>query len=141
MLTLRHAHRWRVASLLILFIVLSAALMPAVWFWGDKVKVLSWFESVDKWLHGITFLILSLWFAGLYATKSYWRIALGLLVFGFFIEVCQFKISYRTSDWIDVAADAAGIMTGLAIGYGGAAEWCLRFEERLLRRRAGSSSD
>lgn len=141
MLELRHANRWRLASILILFFVLFAALMPVVWFWDDKVRALSWFESVDKWLHGMTFLILSLWFAGLYPVKSYWRIALGLLVFGLFIEICQFKISYRTSDWIDVAADTAGIISGLAIGVAGAAEWCLRFEARFLRRKAGASLD
>lgn len=141
MLELHHANRWRLASIVILFIVLSAALMPTVWFWDDKIRALFWFESVDKWLHGITFLTLSLWFAGLYPAKSYWRIALGLLLFGLVIEICQYKISYRSFDWIDVAADAAGIISGLAIGFAGAAEWCLRFEARFSGRKAGAGFD
>ncbi len=131
MLPLRHARRWQAASLAILLMVLLAALMPAVWFWDDKLKVLSWFENVDKWLHGVTFLVLSVWFTGLYRTKSYWKIGLGLLVFGLFIEVCQRMVSYRTADLVDVAADAAGILAGLLIGAAGVGGWCLRAEARL----------
>ena len=54
------------ASLIILLIVLAAALMPAVWFWDDKVSGLKWIKSIDKWVHGVTFFALSLWFTGLF---------------------------------------------------------------------------
>ena len=122
------------ASLLILMLVLAAALMPAVWFWDDKYDALSWFESVDKWLHGATVLSLSVWFTGLYRKRSYWRIGLGLLVFGLVIEACQRMLSYRTADWLDVGADVAGIIIGLLIGAAGIGGWCLRAEERFAKR-------
>ena len=43
MLPLRHVRRWQMASLFILIMVLVAALMPAVWFWDDRVKGIAWF--------------------------------------------------------------------------------------------------
>jgi VanZ family protein len=109
------------------------ALMPAVWFWDDKVAGLNWFESVDKWLHGITFMVLSVWFAGLYQRKAYWKIALGLLVFGFLIEACQRLVSYRSAEMFDVGADAAGIILGLLISLAGIGGWGLRVEQRLTK--------
>lgn len=131
MLPLQHAWRWQAASILILFIVLAFALMPAFWFFDSKVKALSWFQSVDKWLHGLTFLVLSLWFAGLYRRISYWRVAIGLLAFGFVIEICQRMVVYRTAEVSDIVADAAGIVVGLALGLAGAGRWCLWVESRL----------
>ena len=134
MLPLRHAKRWRVASFIILLLVLASALMPAVWFWDHRSHAFSWLDGVDKGLHGITFLVLSLWFSGMYQSRSYWRVGIGLILFGLMIEACQRAVSYRTAEWFDVGADAAGIIIGLsfaAIGVGG---WCLRVEERLASR-------
>ena len=133
MLPLRHAKLWKIASLMIMLLVLALAMMPAVWFWDDKTAGLKWFASIDQWLHGITFMVLSIWFAGLYRPNSYWKIALGLLAFGFVIEACQRMVSYRTADLFDVGADAAGIVLGLMIGVAGIGGWCLRVEERLVK--------
>lgn len=135
MLPLRHTRRWQVASLTLLLLVLAATLMPAVWYWDDRFKTLSWFEGVDKWLHGVTFLVLSLWFTGLYRKSSYWKIGFGLLLFGLVIEACQRMVSYRSAEWLDVGADAAGIILGLVIGFAGIGGWCLRAEELIAKRR------
>ena len=70
MLPLRHANRWQAASLFILFVVLAAALMPAFWFWDDKSKALLWFKNIDKVLHVATFLVLAVWFSGLYRKNA-----------------------------------------------------------------------
>jgi VanZ family protein len=135
MLPLRHLRYWQIASVLILLLVLAATLMPAFWFWGDKSSGLAWFKGVDKWLHGITFAVLSLWFAGLYHRQSYWRIAIGLLLFGLAIEVCQRMVGYRTAEWLDVGADMAGILLGLAIAVAGLGGWSLRFERYIAEFR------
>ena len=132
MLPLRYAAQWQMASALFLFLVLVAALMPAFWFLDDKVAALSWFEKNDKWVHGATFLALSMWFTGLFRRGVYWRVAIGLLVFGLVIEGCQRMISYRTADWIDIAANMAGIVVGLSIGLAGLGGWCQRAENRLV---------
>ena len=135
MLPLRYARHWQVASLILLLLVLAATLMPAVWFWDDRFKALSWFDGVDKWFHGVTFLVLSVWFTGLYRRRSYWKIGIGLLLFGLIIEACQRIVSYRTAEWLDVGADAVGIILGLVIGAVGIGGWCLRVEERLAKRQ------
>jgi VanZ family protein len=136
MLPLRHANCWQVASLFILFVVLAAALMPAFWFWDDKSKALSWFRNIDKALHVATFLVLAVWFSGLYRKNSYWKIAVGLLAFGLMIEVCQRAVGYRSAEWTDVFADATGIVLGLMIALTGIGGWCLRAEEIFSKRRS-----
>jgi len=133
MLALRHASRWQAASLFILAVVLVAALMPAFWYWDDKTKALLWFKNIDKALHVGTFLVLSLWFSGLYRKSSYWKIAAGLLAFGLMIEVCQRAVGYRSAEWMDLVADATGILLGLMIALAGVGGWCLRVEGLLSK--------
>lgn len=135
MLPLNHARQWRIASVVLLLLVLVAALMPAVWFLDDKAKVLSWLDHADKWVHATTFLTLSLWFAGQYRPRSYWRIALGLMIFGLLIEFCQRLVSYRMADWADVGANTFGIVVGLLIALAGLGGWCLRVENWHAARR------
>ena len=131
MLPLRHARRWQAASLCLLFLVLIGALMPAVWFWDDKVRGLAWIQGFDKWMHAVTFFVLTIWFAGQYRRNSYWRIALGLMAFGLVIEVCQRMVVYRTADWFDVGANTAGIAAGLLVALAGVGGWCQQIEARF----------
>ena len=141
MLPLRYAARWRVTGLLLLTLVLLASMLPAVWFLPDRQELVSWIAHLDKWMHGIAFAILAVWFAGQYSRGSYWRIAVGLLAFGVLIEVCQRMVDYRSSDWLDVAADAAGIAVGLAIALAGLGGWSQWFEGRLTRSKVTTSGD
>lgn len=141
MLPLRYAPRWRTASIVLLVFVLVSTLMPAVWFWPDRSGFVEWFVPVDKWLHGITFVVLAVWFSGQYRRKSYWRIGVGLLFFGVFIEACQRLVTYRSADWLDIAADAAGIAVGLAVAMAGLGGWSLWIENRLARSRVEASGD
>lgn len=134
MLPLRHARMWRVLSILILIVVLLAAMSPAFWFFDNRANVLSWFQNADKWLHALTFVVLSMWFSGLLERRRYWVIAIGLTVFGFFVEFCQLQVSYRTADWIDIVANTAGIIVGLAVAVAGLGGWGLRFEDWYTRR-------
>lgn len=141
MLPLRYMRRWHAASLMLLLVVLAAALMPAVWFWDDKRSLAGWFDNVDKWLHGITFVVLAVWFAGQFRRESYWRIAVGLFVFGALIEVCQRLLAYRSAEWFDLAADAAGILVGLIIGVMWLGGWSLKFEAFFVAKKTGGDID
>jgi len=138
MLPLNHSRQWRIASIAMLLLVLASALMPAVWFLDEKASVLSWLDHADKWLHASTFLVLSLWFAGQYRPRSYWRIALGLMVFGLFIEFCQRLVSYRMADWADVGANTIGIVVGLLVALAGLGGWCLRVENWHAARQSSA---
>lgn len=131
MLPLRHEKRWRTAGIVILLVVLAAAVMPALWFEIPHAK----FLLLDKWLHALTFLFLALWFSGQYKRSSYWRLAVGLTVFGVLIELCQGMISYRMADWRDLSADVLGTGLGLIIALAGLGGWSRRFEQWLARER------
>ena len=138
MLPLRHPNRWRVASAVLLFLVLTFTLAPVVWFWSDRSYFVDWFFGIDKMLHGVTFTLLAIWFAGQYRPRSYWRIGIGLIAFGLLIEACQRLVTYRSAEWFDVAADSAGIIIGLTIASAGVGGWGLRFEDWYSRRTAGA---
>jgi VanZ family protein len=132
MLSLRYARRWQIAGIALLAMVLAGALLPADWFWSkdsDSPIFIS-----DKWVHGITFAALALWFSGQYARRSYWRLIMGLVAFGLLIEMMQRMVSYRTAEWMDLQADLLGLAIGIAIALAGAGGWCLRFEEWLQNR-------
>jgi len=134
MLPLKNAGLWRVLSVVILILVLVAALSPAFWFFDTKREALSWFKNADKLIHATTFIVLSIWFAGLFERRAWWRIAIGLMAFGFVVEFFQLQLKYRTADWFDIAANTAGIIVGLAVAAAGLGGWALRFEDWYLRR-------
>jgi VanZ family protein len=141
MLPLRYAGRWRAASAVLLLLVLVLTMMPAVWLWPDRRQFVAWFVDVDKWLHGITFVFLAIWFAGQYRRRVYWRIAIGLIFFGVFIEACQRLVTYRSSDVFDIVADIAGITVGLAVAMAGLGGWSLWVENRLGKSRIETGID
>ncbi|MDO6684037.1 MULTISPECIES: hypothetical protein [unclassified Agarivorans] len=67
----------------------------------------------DKLLHLVCFFGLA-WLAQL-ADYSYRELALGLLVFGGFIELSQGLSSYRQASWLDLLADILGVISYLAL--------------------------
>ena len=141
MLPLRHARRWRFAGLALLLLVLAATMMPAIWMWPGRQNFVAWFVDFDKWLHGVTFAFLAVWFSGQYRRESYWRVGLGLIIFGVLIEACQRMVTYRSSEWYDIVADIVGILVGLAVASAGLGGWSLRFETWLASRQVGVNID
>jgi VanZ family protein len=81
----------------------------------------------DKTEHFTAYLMLSLWFAGIYPRTRYWVIALGLLLLGVLIEFAQGAMHLgRHADALDVFANSTGIVAGLTLswlGLGGWAQW------------------
>jgi len=141
MLPLRYALRWQAASAVLLLFVLASALMPAIWFWPDRVRMENWLAHLDKWAHLLTFAFLAVWFAGQYRRGAYWRIALGLVGFGILIEICQRAVGYRSAEWLDLGADVIGIVIGLMIGLAGAGGWSQRLEQRYVTRGSEAGLD
>lgn len=133
MLPLRHEKRWRLVGIVLLLAVLAATIMPVLWLWPSSSE----FLPADKWLHLLTFLFLSVWFAGQYARSSYWRLLVGLTAFGVLIELGQGMIPYRSAEWMDLVADIGGIGIGLIIAVAGLGGWSQRFEQWLGRERVG----
>jgi len=128
-LPLQYQRRWKIAGVLLLIAVLTVAMAPPLFPWlgtGSPLLMLS-----DKWLHGITFASMVVWYSGQYARRSYWLLALGLLAFGLLIEFCQSLVSYRTAESGDLIADILGILVGLAIALVGLGGWSARVESWL----------
>jgi len=132
MLPLRHSGVWRFFSVVLLLVVLAGTLTPTFWL-ESHGKALSLFAHADKWLHGLTFAFLSIWFGGLFARRNYWAIALGLFAFGLLVEGCQLLVRYRMAEWLDVAANTAGIISGLTVAAAGVGGWALWLEDRYSR--------
>ncbi|MGI9272985.1 MAG: VanZ family protein [Woeseiaceae bacterium] len=141
MLPLQYTRRWQAASLMLLLFVLAGTLMPAVWFWSDRATFISWFMNVDKWLHAITFGVLALWFSGQYRPGAYWRVGIGLILFGVLIEFCQRLVTYRSAELFDLVANTGGVVVGLSIAAAGVGGWSLRLEEWFARRNADADGD
>lgn len=134
MLPLKNASLWRALSVVLLVVVLVAAVSPALWFFDTVNDALSWLDNSDKWVHALTFVALAIWFAGLFERQAWWRIAIGLLLFGLLVEFLQLQLSYRMADWHDIAANTAGIIVGLAVAAAGLGGWALRIEDWYSRR-------
>jgi len=129
MLPLRYARRWHIAGGLILLAILAGAIAPAILPWLSDGS--GGLPNVDKWMHGIAFALLAIWFTGQYARSSYGWIAIMLLAYGLLIELVQTFVPYRTAEWADFAADAIGIGVGLAIATMATGGWSARAEEWL----------
>lgn len=134
MLPLRYARYWQLAGFTVLLLVLAAALMPALWFLRDAPD--PGLFALDKWLHGITFVFLTVWFSGQYRRQAYWRLAAGMLAFGLLIEICQrIATTGRSAEIVDLVADSIGIAIGLVVAQAGAGGWSLRVEEWIHARQ------
>jgi len=78
----------------------------------------------DKTEHFLAYLLLSLWFGGIYPRTRYWRIALSLCVMGVLIEFAQGAMQLgRQADAMDVVANSTGIVAGLLLCWLGLGAW------------------
>lgn len=83
----------------------------------------------DKTEHFLAYLLLSLWFAGIYPRARYWIVALGLCVMGVLIELAQGAMEYgRQADVLDVLANSTGILAGLSLCWLWLGGWAQRME-------------
>lgn len=83
----------------------------------------------DKTEHFLAYLLLSVWFAGIYPRSRYWIIALGLCVMGVLIEFAQGAMQLgRHADVRDVLANSTGILVGLLLSWLLLGGWAQRLE-------------
>jgi VanZ family protein len=88
----------------------------------------------DKLEHACAYMVLALWFAGVYPRSRYAFIALGLFAMGVVIEWAQGAMNLgRQSDIRDVLANSTGIAVGLTLALIGLGGWAQRLES-LVRR-------
>ena len=97
-------------------------------------------NASDKTEHFTAYLLLSLWFAGIYPRARYWIIAIGLCVLGVLIEFAQGAMHLgRHADPMDVVANSTGIVAGLTVcwlGLGGWAQWVEGLVSKAVVRKS-----
>ena len=126
MLPLAHVRAWFASSVLVVAVVIVASLVPGST--GPDTG------QLDKLGHFLAYAALAAWFGGIFARGSYVAIALGLTLLGIGLEVLQERLATnRTGDPIDVAANVAGVLAGLALSWWRTGGWALRMEAWLER--------
>jgi|SRR4051812_1039740 VanZ family protein len=82
------------------------------------------FEYNDKLSHITGHGLMAIYFSGLVARRSWWKIFAFLLLLGTAIEFAQYYMhAGREGDWHDVVANSLGAIVGLALGWIGLARW------------------
>ena len=127
MLPLRFPRVWMALGSILVLGVCVGSLLP-----GPLVEPI--IEN-DKLVHAATYWLLMVWFAGMYARRYHWVIAVLLLVLGFGLDVAQSGTETRSFDMIDVAADTGGILLGLVSAWLVFEGWCRRVEGWFLVER------
>jgi len=85
--------------------------------------------NFDKVEHFATYVALMLWFSGLVSRRRHWLVAAALVLLGGCLELLQVSMQLgRSGEWLDFAANAAGVGVGwfIAATFGDA--WARRLE-------------
>lgn len=124
MLALRYPVFWSAAGWLLVAGVTTGSLLPA--------RVVHVIAANDKVMHVGMYLLLTLWFTGLYRRAYYAWIGVGLIAMGIALDLLQGLTPSRSLDWHDMLANAVGVLVGLVLATTLVGGWCQRVERRLL---------
>lgn len=117
---------WWTLGVLIVLAALVVCLVP-----GQDLP--GAFEWNDKASHFVGHGLMALYFSGIVARRSWWKIFVFLLMFGIAVEFAQyFMHAGREGDPRDVVANSIGALLGLGAGWLGLARWP-EWIARLLR--------
>lgn len=82
----------------------------------------------DKVQHAAAYLLLMVWFAGMYRRRYHAVIAVLLVLLGLALDLAQSATVTRSFELADVAANTGGILAGLLLARFFLEGWCLRVE-------------
>src|SRR5690242_19926855 len=89
----------------------------------------------DKVMHIVGYLLLTVWFTGIYPRSRYIVISLLLLAMGILIEILQGAMHMgRMQELRDVYADAIGIIAGITLAFALLGGWAQRVESWFVSR-------
>jgi len=95
---------WRRAFAACLIVVLVMALTPS----PIPLPSTGW----DKANHVLAFTVLAVLGCLAYPQRATWVVLAGLFAYGGAIELLQLLTASRTAEWLDLAADGAGLSCG-----------------------------
>ena len=122
---LRYSWLWLGIGGILVVLVIAGSLGPAMSVIGARS---------DKLMHLVAYLVLAVWFGGVYRPARYPLLAAGLLVLGAVMEVAQGMLPYRSMELADALANAAGVLAGIVLCWTMLGSWCQWVEARLLSR-------
>lgn len=90
------------------------------------------FGVSDKFMHFGAYAGLAFMYAGVFERRHWGRVVAGLLLFGGTIEFAQELLTAsRSGEWLDMAANATGVIAGVFTAMLFPVSWC-RQVERLV---------
>jgi len=123
-LPLLYGRLWLVIGWLLVIATISGSLVPA--------SALPNIGVSDKIQHGLAYLLMLVWFAGIYRRERYPVIALGLFLLGVGIEWLQsMMMQGREKALDDVIANAVGLGLGWILALTWLGGWAQRVEQRI----------
>ncbi|CAN5303078.1 hypothetical protein BH24PSE2_BH24PSE2_22200 [soil metagenome] len=125
MLPLRFGKIWLLIAWLGVIGAVAASLSPRL----PHVQ----FGFDDKIAHACAYLLLMLWFAGIYRRSRYLLIAAGLFTMGVVLEFLQARVGRHLSGF-DMLANLSGILIGLLLAWHALGGWCAKVERWLLAK-------
>jgi len=126
MLPLRHRGLWLSASAALILLVIWGSLQTDV-----DLPAPGGFDKVE---HLGTYLVLALWFTGLYPRNRYGAVAAALLALGLAMEIGQYVMAAgRIADPYDMVANTLGVGLGLAVALRASGGWTPKVEAWLSR--------
>jgi VanZ family protein len=103
---LRFIRLWLTIGFLLVGVVCFLSLTPSPPDLGD-------FPASDKIGHFIAYSTIMLWFGFIYLHgKRYVRVGLTFIVMGIALELIQGMLDYRSFSYLDMVANACGVMIG-----------------------------
>jgi len=130
MLPLRFPRLWLLLGWSFVILALLVCLAPA-----GAPGLGGLFALNDKVEHAAGYMMLTIWFAGMYPRSRYASIAVALFVMGVAVEFLQGWMSVgRNRDAMDVLANSTGIAIGLGLALTVTDGWVQRVESLLTLR-------
>lgn len=121
---LRYARYWTASGLLMVAFVVVLSLLP--------VRELPNVQVSDKIEHAAAYLLLSLWFGGVFRVRAFLGLGMALLALGGGIELAQAGMGLgRQGDWRDMLANAVGVVAGLFLAAVPLGRWAQWLEQRV----------
>lgn len=125
---LRLRRFWVLAGTLIALAIAVVCLAPSSNLPGVGIS--------DKLQHALAFALLAFWFGSIVVRRDLPWAGLALVLFGGLIEIAQALLGWgRTAEWLDLLADAAGVLAGLLLAATPLGGWARWLEARLRPER------
>ena len=120
MLPLRWGKFWLGSGWILVVLVVVLSVMPG----ATELRL----TLSDKTGHMLAYLVLTVWFAGVYTRSRYPWIVVGLILLGGGLEMVQRQLLHRSAEFADLVANCIGISAGIVLSLIFLGGWCLRVE-------------